>query len=258
MDAPAEAPMRPLRVGVLLESVRVPRWVGRVLSGLRSAEFVDLRLAVLTGEAAAQRRLWDLYVRLDRRLFRTGDDPFQPENASPAIAGIARIEAVPVPRSGSWDLDREGLEAVRAHGLDVLLDLGSRRLGGEVLDAARHGVWAHRWEGARAWPGGAPLFRACWKTADFALRRLRDLHAGGPEPLERASEEAAASQVQDRPPGAAATLRYLARVASRLARRRIEHRRTRRRWQIGVRRLASETGGATCSSRISPTPRVGE
>jgi hypothetical protein len=255
-----------------------------VLSGLRCADFLDFRLVVLTSEPAAQRGLWDLYVRLDRRVFGTGDDPFEPEDASPAIDRIARIAAAPVPRDGGWDLASEGVEAIRSHHLDVLVDLGSRRLGGHVLGAARHGVWAYRWDGSCARQGGAALFRpifeggacyrttlellgeqraedrviysslaatvptsrqrslepACWKTAEFALRRLRDLYERGPDSLESASGESSGGADPDRSPGAAATLRYLARVASRLARRRIERRGTRPRWQIGVRRRADD------------------
>ena len=291
MNDPCDASSPALRIGVLLETRSAPRWVRRVLLGLRGADFLELALVILTGPTRPRRHLraalWDLYVNLDRRVFRTPADPFELEDVSRELSPSALLEVVPASSDAAYELAPADVEAIRAKKLDVLIDLGSRRLSGAVLRAARHGVWAHRYEGACPQPGGEQLFErllagcprtrtslhilgadgepdrviyrsvaatdttslqrtlepACWKTADFALRCLRDLHTRGFEslaPLDSADTADDESHRASGSPGSGAMLTHLARLACRLTQRRIEHVRTRPRWSIAVRRRSHD------------------
>ena len=73
---------RPLRVGVVVPSLDVPRWVERLVSDLEVAEFVTLR-RVSVGPPAPKAPLprgFALYERLDRRLFRPPEDALDPRS----------------------------------------------------------------------------------------------------------------------------------------------------------------------------------
>ena len=80
-------PARPLRVGVLLAGEVVPAWVRAVVADVAGGPWSRLALAVLddgpppqdTGARAghlARHALYELYARLDRRLFAPDPDPF--------------------------------------------------------------------------------------------------------------------------------------------------------------------------------------
>ena len=60
---------------------------------------------------------------------------------------------------GGWSLDGAGVATVRALKLDFMLIFGIERMRGDVLDAARHGVWCFPGFGATADEHSAPVSR---------------------------------------------------------------------------------------------------
>jgi hypothetical protein len=217
-----QAELRRLRVGVFADASLQPRWIVEAFARLAAADFVELVLvepgrapaadaaglasafaqlaavesvpASLAGRDTALPLLWELYSRVDRRLFGPGEDELDLRACLPAGSGA---------------------------GLDVAFALGA------IDDAAlhgraRYGVWrfcfgvqrghderlAGEYEVARAEPltvsgllvrvsaqAPARLAYQSWscthpysaarnrdhlhKTGEFVFRALRELHADG-------------------------------------------------------------------------------
>ena len=177
-----------LRVGVLLDSTTVPRWIERILEGLRASEVATLELVVVrgggrpprAGSGRVARRLFALYEGADAGFFRAPNDHAAPVEAEPHLLGAKRLHVTPAAR-GEWEeLAPPDVDAIRDQGLDVLVQLGFGRLRGDVLEAARWGLWtfAHE-EAARV--GAPPFF---WEMAleqpltETALVRI--VPGGGP------------------------------------------------------------------------------
>jgi hypothetical protein len=232
---------RPLRVGVLLDSLTVPRWVAKILEDIAGAPFATLSLVVVDAtddppvpatwrewfarqRAAAPYRLWEWYQAADYRRFRGEDaDPFEPTDVTPLVqdANVLRVKPL---RLRFVDRFRpEDVQQVREAGLDVLLRFGFRIVKGEILGAATCGMWSLHHDDNRSYRGGPALFweiyernpesgtilqvltdaldggkvlyrsigatnlasvyknrRATyWKSAEFMMRRLADLHRDG-------------------------------------------------------------------------------
>lgn len=160
----------PLRVGLLLDGLRVPAWVYAVVEDVAASPHATLVLAVLRRDPAPRSglvaRLWrrrrhlvyELYSRLDRRLFRRRPDAFAHRDLAPLLEGIPLLEVTPRTTRFSDALEEGDLEAVRRHRPDVLLRFGFRILRGEVLTAARHGVWSYHHDDEREIRGGPPGF----------------------------------------------------------------------------------------------------
>jgi hypothetical protein len=231
---------RPLRIGVLLDSLTPPRWVAKILQDIMAAPFLTLSVVMVDaterrppatwGEwfarqrAAAPYRLWDWYEAADYRRFRVeGADPFEPVDVMPLVrdADLLRVE----PLRGRF-VDRfrpEDVQHVRDARIDVLLRFGFRIVKGDILGVAPYGMWSLHHGDNRSYRGGPALFweiyegnaesgtilqvltdaidggkviyrsvgatqfaslyknrRATyWKSAEFMMRRLADLHRHG-------------------------------------------------------------------------------
>ena len=244
-SATAETPPAALRVGLLVDSLVLPRWKRRVIEEIQACSVARITV-VAQGAAPRPRRfrhlLFDLYRGLDYRWFRgEGSDAFAPCDAGDLLEGC--------PRAGTDGL--AGLD------LDVAVRLGSWCPDGEV---ARHGVWSlpDVDTGLREVMEGRPTTRSfleirtgrgaprvvglshsptdhisvhrtrnhtCWKIAPFVARTLRDLAQDGPAAL---SGEAAPPA---RPrPGNLAMCGLAARLALRYLRRKVGDLLTREQW----------------------------
>ena len=146
----------PLRVGLLVDSLALPAWAGRLAAEIRASPFARV---VVVGTALGLppretllRRLWrgrstllhDLYVRLDARIFREEPDAFAPTDIRPLLGGC------PIEEVGAADLER-----VRAHDLDVAIVLSRTLPPAACSGIARHGAWSLR-DAAPAGPEAPP------------------------------------------------------------------------------------------------------
>jgi hypothetical protein len=242
-----ESPPAVLRVGILVDSLVLPRWKRRIIEEIRTCSVA--RIAVVAkGDAAPRRRrfrrlLFDLYRRLDYRWFRReGVDAFAPSDVSDLLAdgpvedagALGGLDLDVAIRLGSWQPDG----AVARHGVWSLpddRDLGPR----EVLEARpttpsfleiRTGPGAPRAVAlSHSFTDHISAHRTrnhtCWKTASFVARTLRDLAHDGPGALE--GEPAPHPQP---PPGNLATLVLAARLGLRYLRRKVRDLLTHEQW----------------------------
>jgi hypothetical protein len=180
LDAALERPAfdRPLRIGVMLDSTTVPRWIEKVLRDIATAPHLDLSLVVVDASAAApprrsetwrewlrrQRaafpyRAWEWYLDADYRRFKTeGEDPFATVDATPLLEGAAIDRVAPV-RTKFVDRFRdEDVARIKQAGLDVMLRFGFRIIKGGILGVATFGVWSLHHDDNRAYRGGPALF----------------------------------------------------------------------------------------------------
>ncbi len=70
-------------------------------------------------------------------------DAFKPTDASDLLRGIPSIEVSPRLTQFSDRFDGDDITAIKAYDLDILIRLGFRILRGEILNAARFGVWSY-------------------------------------------------------------------------------------------------------------------
>ena len=246
LDIESPAFDRPLRIGVLLDSLTAPRWVAKIMQDVVAAPFLKLSLVVVDAtakqsppatwrewfarqRAAAPYRLWDWYQAADYQRFRgEGADPFEPTDVTPLVEGADLLRVEPL-RVRFVDRFRpQDVQRVRDAHLDVVLRFGFRIVKGEILEAARYGIWSLHHDDNRSYRGGPALFwemyernpesgtilqiltdsldggkvlyrsisstnfaslyknrRATyWKSAEFMMRRLADLHRDGWDALQ--------------------------------------------------------------------------
>jgi len=198
-----EAPAfdRPLRIGVLLDSLTPPRWVAKILGDIVGAPYLTLSLVVVdasNGEdrhgrswrewllrqrAALPFRLWEWYQAADYKRFRSeGTDPFEAVDVASVVSGAPLLRVVPERRRFVDRFRADDVERVRDASVDVLLRFGFRIVKGDILHAARYGMWSLHHGDNRAYRGGPALFWEVYERnpeSGVILQVLTDSLDGG-------------------------------------------------------------------------------
>lgn len=175
----------PLRVGLLLDGLRAPAWVARILEHIRRSDFARLELVVLNAAAlgpesgagkplpwplrlarqlASGRRrrtlLYQAYTRWDqaRHARALVADPFRLVDITALLAGVETIPMRPMRKGFTDRFTAEQVELIRARELDVILRFGFNIIRGEILSAARYGVWSYHHGDNDYYRGGPPHY----------------------------------------------------------------------------------------------------
>ena len=257
----ASPQLRKLRVGVFADGPLQPRWVAEALAKLGATDFADVFLAQAGNGAPPGASLpWQLYANLDRRFF--GDDPTDP---------VPLAEYVPAGGEGPLDV-AFALGEVDDSALD-----GRARYGVWRFCFGADGAHGETYAGLREVAAAEPLAASgvkvrlapdrparlayqSWsrtypfsvarnrgqllnKTAEFAVRALRELHRSGDGWLARCRE------APRHAPAARPGIADLSRIVTRLAARGIERALNLEQWflayKFGAGRVSADLQGYT-------------
>lgn len=157
MTSPSVNEKRPLRVGLLVDSLTQPKWVSNIIRDIKSSSIAEICLIVQNaantpdqprGKVQAYWRnrnylLYALYNRLDSRIPMTGNDAFEDIDVQELLADCPVVSVMPLMKKFSDWFPDEAIEKIRSHDLDVAISFGFRILRGEALRIAKHGVWSY-------------------------------------------------------------------------------------------------------------------
>ena len=173
----------PLRIGLLLDSCNeISAVFAKIIEDIKASNFAQIELLVVRKTAAREaapgkpvnsraprllRRisdpklrkhlLYDLYLRLDARM-KPADDPLTKVACGDMLSGIERIEVEPVGKKFVHRFPADALQKVRSKDLDVLIRFGFNILHGDILKAARYGVWSYHHGDNEFYRGGPAHF----------------------------------------------------------------------------------------------------
>ena len=176
MTDPVVTEKRPLRVGLLVDSLTQPRWVSNIIKDIQSSAIARVVL-VVKNEAPEQQPLsrlqaywknrnyllYALYTRLDARGPMSEADAFEDVDVHELLADCPVLGVLPVMKKFSDWFPEEAVEKIREYDLDVAISHGFRILRGEALRIAKHGVWSYHHGDNLVNRGGPPGF---WEVMD--------------------------------------------------------------------------------------------
>ena len=194
-----------LRIGVMVNRSRPPQlFMRKVLEDVRNCNFASLECVVENCEppsrpekrgplpVRAARALLDhrrrrgllhlAYLRFLNRRWRVQPDPYAPADCTDLFEDVRRIEVVPLRKRFVHRFPADAIEEIRALDLDVILRFGFNIVRGDILGAARHGVWSFHHGDSERYRGGPALLwelMECNPLSGAVLQRLDDsLDAG--------------------------------------------------------------------------------
>ncbi len=220
----------------MLDSLTTSAWVAKVIEDIQDSDFAQVALVILNTPAPKQKpslrkRLknhWNLtlyhrYEQWDYEKYKGAADAKAPRDLSMFLGEVSKITVEPIRKGFTDRFSEENLAQIKAANLDVIFRFGFRIIRGEILDAAKYGVWSFHHDDNLEYRGGPPLFWEIyeqnpvsgtilqiltnsldgghviyrghsktdrtslyrsrnpiyWKTAEYAMRRLRDLNSKG-------------------------------------------------------------------------------
>lgn len=183
-------PSETLRWGLMCTGTELPEWAARCVEQLLDLPFVELSLLIVDGRRASRSVRERLrYLTPNTFLFQLWSRAFMKPRATKARDLGDRLEHVPartcrVRHVGKYSeyFEPEDVEAIQAHELDFMLRFSFGIIRGEILEAARFGVWSFHHGDEQAYRGAPPCF---WEIArgehvtGAILQRLTDRLDGG-------------------------------------------------------------------------------
>jgi hypothetical protein len=173
----------PLRVGLLLDSKTLPRCFSEVVDHILQSNFARLEMLIFNASkkdgvtaAPLKRRpvgkamdlflsrhrrqflLFGLYQRWDRRHIVPATDPDAQVDCAARLENIDSISVIPIGKRFVHRFPTEAIELIREKNLDVLIRFGFNILRGDILAAARYGIWSYHHGDGDFYRGGPSHF----------------------------------------------------------------------------------------------------
>ena len=179
----SESGRPPLRIGLLLDSAELPSCFAEVVDHILQSNFASLELLVFNAEEQnkaaepapkrsvfrkvidvvhdSKRRktlLFDLYQVWDRRNIVPAEDPHALVDCSARFEHVESISVTPTRKRFVHRFPADAIERIREKRLDVLIRFGFNILRGEILTAAKYGVWSYHHGDGDYYRGGPAHF----------------------------------------------------------------------------------------------------
>jgi len=181
----------PIRFGITCTTTTVGEWQARCLEHLLELENVELGLLIFDDGYAhptsAPNKMKGL--RFDRILFEVYRDHFlrpaarRPVDLSGSLTRVPSIRCKLI-KKGKFSkyFSESDVRAIRGYNLDFILRFAPGIVRGEILDAARYGIWSYHHDDEEKYRGGSPCFWEIYygdPRTGAILQRLTDrLDAG--------------------------------------------------------------------------------
>jgi hypothetical protein len=146
-----------LRIGLLLDGDKVPAWAYQMLEKLVHSNYAAISLKIQNQPPLQKSkkdllpiRIWKnrhslayiLYQRFDQKKFSPEKDAFEEKDIS-TLFHAPTLLVSPIQKKFSDTFPKEDVEKIRSYDLDILIRLGFRILRGDILRAAKCGIWSY-------------------------------------------------------------------------------------------------------------------
>lgn len=187
-------PVKTLRFGVMCSGERLESAFAASIDELLEIEGVELALLIVNAQPPPRSSMWTKLKRVAslngtlwaifQRLFPPERlSCYRPRDMSAVFAGVPRMRCRVI-RKGKFSeyFEPGDVERIRGYGLDFILRFSFGIIRGDILDAARHGVWSFHHDDESKFRGRPPAFWEIYRgepTTGAILQRLDDrLDAG--------------------------------------------------------------------------------
>jgi hypothetical protein len=146
-----------LKLGVLLDSYDVPAWVYHFLERIADSNDAEFTLIILNGEKGGSGKsnleingheiIYRMFNAVDEGIFLRKQNALDQKNSKKLFPGAAVIKVIPNQRGSADCFELSDINQIRGYELDILIKIGFENLRGDILTAARYGVWSYHFEG---------------------------------------------------------------------------------------------------------------
>jgi hypothetical protein len=187
-------PTEPLRFGIMCRSTSFPAWQAAVIESLIDEDLAEPVLLIIDGRPGSRpagyrdkaKRLFEggtwLWNAFNKLYVERRSAASRPVDLTDRLSEASRLIVEPERRGRFSEYFDEHVPAIKSYDLDFILRFGFGIIRGDILGAARLGVWSYHHGDERAYRGRPPAFwelRNGERVVGAILQRLTDeLDAG--------------------------------------------------------------------------------
>lgn len=166
--------MPKLRVGILTDSNQIPHWAYSIIEEIQKGDYAEVVLVVQKKPATLKKAglfsrirskynvfFYFLYLRVERWLYHPNVDAFAEKNLTDIIPGTEVMEVTCLEKQYSDYFQPEDIDLIKSKNIDVFIRMGFRILRGDILRAARYGIWSFHHGDNSVFRGGPA---GCWEV----------------------------------------------------------------------------------------------
>jgi hypothetical protein len=175
-----------LKIGFLLDSLVVSRWQEAIITCVQHHPQLSVVLVVVNAAPVkrkpAGREVYKFFMRLDRRIFTVKHDAFELVAGEHLLSGVETLQVATTRKKHVTVVADADVALIRSKGVDVLIRFGFGIVKGEILKAARFGIWSLHHGDTAVNRGGPPGF---WEVVNreavtgVTLQQLTEQLDGG-------------------------------------------------------------------------------
>jgi hypothetical protein len=148
--------MNKIRVGLLINGLDVPFWQYKMIERIKTGGYAEIVLIVKKNETGDKKisffekfrkrfkeGLFKVYLRAENIISKPTPDAFAGKNISDLVKSAAFLEVNCIEKKFSDFLSDTDITKIREYKIDVFLRMGFRILRGEILKAAKFGIWSY-------------------------------------------------------------------------------------------------------------------
>jgi len=161
-----------LRVGIMLDNYHPPAWISATLGAILQSDYASLELVLLNENREEKKScvdavladrdtvLYRAYTKLEERISQP-NPAFTRTDTRSLLKNVPVLGIQPETNKTYDGFSGEDLEKIKKSRLDVIIQCGFRLLRGDILKAAKYGIWSYDYADTAVIRGGPPGF---WET----------------------------------------------------------------------------------------------
>lgn len=143
-----------LKIGLMIDSTDVPYWVYLMIEKINQSNYAKIELLIVNGSEISKNStltkiknnrnyfLYKIYTKLENKIYKPELDVFTTYDLKDKLSKVKEITVIPKQTKYSDWIKPEDVKEILENNLDVIVRLGFRILRGDILKAAKCGVWS--------------------------------------------------------------------------------------------------------------------
>jgi hypothetical protein len=166
-----------LKLGLLLDSFEVPAWLFHSLEQIAKSDYAEFSVILISDDNRHENnsswfnKLWKnkrefayrIFNKIDEKLFLRTPNAFTEINLQKMLAGVPVLEVKTIKDENIDIIKPEDVKIVQDFHLDIIIKAGFQQLSGEIITAAKYGIWFYDHNDNRVKRGGPPGF---WEVVE--------------------------------------------------------------------------------------------
>jgi len=177
-----------LKIGILLNDYKLANWELRIIEAIKDSGFSKITLVILNERTCrnniskisgvfqkAVKIIFNLHLKLDELILARETDYSKVSDSKNLLNDVDSLSIIPTANKTNFS-DTE-ISEIKNYNLDVILRFDSDKLNGEILNAAKYGVWSYEAfskQGNKSEPLGYWEVISNSKTTSTILQILND------------------------------------------------------------------------------------